>query len=412
MQRAPQILWDIYEEHLDEAAFLHGVWEEALVGANYAVNDVVIGPEERLLAHLDGLVLGGKRVADKLLVPALADEEVGKVFAAAWVLLQAEDADHWDLVAEALPSAEPPARAGIARALTLSHRPDLAKKTAALWEKSDALIRGIILDVVAPRDLAWAHERLAPCLSSREAPLLAAALRVAQRLPDAAFVPHIEDALRAEDASVRAGAITAAFLRALPSGWDACRREAQVQGDGCRLPLALLALRHDTRDSVLAQLTVPEMRRHAAWALGFAGDTEAADVLVGLLADEAVARVAGESLSAITGLVIAGPLSVPGVTKGPDVEEVGLDDPPPEVRPEDHLPVPNAEAVKKWWDRTRGQLPAGTRYIYGRSGGVEAVRAALPGAAMWRRAALFLDVAAATRTPVPVDLRGWARGQR
>src|SRR6185369_129808 len=82
MPAARSIPWDIYEEHLDEAAFLWGQWESALDAATFALHDVMVGPEERLRAHLDGLVLGGARVAEKLLVPALGDDDAGKIAAA------------------------------------------------------------------------------------------------------------------------------------------------------------------------------------------------------------------------------------------------------------------------------------------------------------------------------------------
>ena len=106
MSGARPIVWDIYEEHLDEAAFLWAMWEQSLDAANYTLDEVIAGPEERLLAHLDGLVLGGRRVAERLLAPVLTDDDPGKVAAAAWALLQAEEADHLELVLEALVKAE------------------------------------------------------------------------------------------------------------------------------------------------------------------------------------------------------------------------------------------------------------------------------------------------------------------
>ena len=39
--RTPQ--WDLYAEHLDEAAFLVAQWESALEAANYDVGEVVAG---------------------------------------------------------------------------------------------------------------------------------------------------------------------------------------------------------------------------------------------------------------------------------------------------------------------------------------------------------------------------------
>src|SRR5512133_3584601 len=95
---------DIYEEHLDEAAFLWFAWEDALRSANYVLDEVVEGPEARLRAHLDGLVLGGAPVAEQLLLPALADSDPGRVSAAAWSLLHAEDGEYFDTLFAALSS--------------------------------------------------------------------------------------------------------------------------------------------------------------------------------------------------------------------------------------------------------------------------------------------------------------------
>src|SRR3569832_1116128 len=96
------IPWDIYEEHLDEAAFLWGQWERAMDAAHYTIDEVIEGPERRLRAHLDGLVLGGHPVAENLLVPALADEDEGKITASAKEQQHAEDGDHLDLLLDVL----------------------------------------------------------------------------------------------------------------------------------------------------------------------------------------------------------------------------------------------------------------------------------------------------------------------
>src|SRR5437660_61433 len=124
---ARPIPWDIYEEHLSEAGWLWGEWERAMDSAIYALADVVVGPEERLAAHLDGLVLGGGRVAQKLLLPALAGDDADLCAAAAWALVQSEDGDHQEAVVDALAKAEPPVRAAVARALLRSPKLDISR---------------------------------------------------------------------------------------------------------------------------------------------------------------------------------------------------------------------------------------------------------------------------------------------
>src|SRR6478735_8667796 len=131
--RARPIPWAIYEEHLDEAAFLWGAWESALEAAVYTVAEVAAGPEERLRAHLDGLVIGGRPVAQKLLLPALNGDDMERVRPAAWALLAAEDADHFDEVLGALASAERPKARLIARAMGLARHSSTVSRLSQLW---------------------------------------------------------------------------------------------------------------------------------------------------------------------------------------------------------------------------------------------------------------------------------------
>src|SRR5258705_6910781 len=67
-------LWDISEEHLVDAGFLWTQRERALESPRHTLAEVATGVEERLLAHLDGLIVGGAPVAEKLLVPVLEDD--------------------------------------------------------------------------------------------------------------------------------------------------------------------------------------------------------------------------------------------------------------------------------------------------------------------------------------------------
>src|SRR3954447_14562074 len=90
--------WDVYEEHLAEAGFLWSQWVQDSRAPNYTMAEVQAGPEERLIAHLDGLVLGGAAVREKLLQPALAEEDPELVFAAAWAFLAADDGDFGPMI--------------------------------------------------------------------------------------------------------------------------------------------------------------------------------------------------------------------------------------------------------------------------------------------------------------------------
>jgi len=135
------------------------------------------------------------------------------------------------------------------------------------------------------------------------------------------------------------------------------------------------------------------------------------EVLVQAMSDEKTAKVAGEAFSEITGLAIAGSLAKPGETKGPDVEEVASDDPPPVVRSEDSLLEPQVEAVKKSWEKERARFRPGMRHIHGQPRNAESLRLALPASATWRREVLAIELAATLATSPKVDLKAWARDQ-
>jgi uncharacterized protein (TIGR02270 family) len=407
------IAWDIYQEHLDEAAFLWTQWESALEAANYVPMEVAGGPEERLRAHLDGLVLGGKAVADKLLLPALAAEpELARP--AAWALLAAEHGDHFDDVLAALAGAEPPLALALARALALSAHPAIASRFTALWKHAEPPLRAVILSVMETRDVAWASAQLPQTLTSPEPALLLPSLRLLRRAPtrDPAALTYLEYALAAPDPAVRAEAMATAVAVGSRTVWDHLRREVLLPEAGL-LPMGLLALSPAPADRVLLheRLRDPATRRSALWALGFIGDVEAVDAALALCGDEEVAALAGEVFSTATGLVVDGPFAVPGKTAGPEVEEVKEDDPPPELLPEDDLLTPNPPALDAWWRQHRARWKPGQRYQQGQLRAREKLMAGLVGGAMWRRPVLAIELASTTRAPVTVDLRGWVGEQ-
>jgi uncharacterized protein (TIGR02270 family) len=402
------ILWDIYEEHLDESAWLWGEWESSLDSALYAITDVAIGPEERLLAHLDGLVLGGKPVAEKLLVPALASDDPGLAAAASWALLQAEDADHQDKVIEALAAGVPGAPA-IGRALALSPRADISR-LIPLWQSAAPELRALIIDVFTPREPEWVRQQIGPALRAGNPVVTSAVLRAIRSLRDQQFRDHVQAAMRIDDAHVLHLALSAGLCLGLKGSWDACRAAAN-KSDAGRFPLGLLATSPDPNDRAIvrSKIAVAEIAEHALWALGFSGEVEAADVIVTSL--EKSPKIAGEALSAITGLVVDGPFRKAGETHGPDEEEVGLDDPPPVVRSEDDLPEPAAGAIKAWWGKERARFKPGVRYLYGQPRSPQTLQAALIAAPTWRRDILALELACSKAPPLKLDLKTWAKDQ-
>jgi len=426
MPVARPIPWDIYEEHLDEAAFVWGTWEQSLDAANYTLDEVIEGPEERLLAHLDGLVLGGTPVARRLLVPALGDDDPGKVAAAAWALLQAEDADHLELVVEAVTAAEKrETRAAIARAFELCHRTDRAERLLPRLAASPPPLQAVIVGAVAA-EVAAGNSRGAPSLGlplatlleTRHPELLAAALRALRRAPDPELAPLVESALGSPYVMVRDAAIEAGVVLGLKAAWRVCNKLVARNAPGCKLALAVLALGGEAVDraTVMKRVEVEALRRDAVWALGFAGTVAAAEAALALVSDETVGAVAGDSFATITGAVLAGDLVLVGKTdnSSPPAPDEDDDAPLPLLRPEDDLPRPDPRRLRAWWTKAQGNaappLDPEQRYVGGRVFGGEPVRAAIQSGPTWRRRVWCLELA--RRTGQDLDGATWARHQR
>jgi uncharacterized protein (TIGR02270 family) len=373
----PEPRWDILEEHLDEAEFLWGMREHALRAPNYDLDEVARGPEERLLAQIDALVVGGPAVAPRLLAPALAGREAHRVAAAAAVLLASSDESGVDAVFAAW--REPPDRAAVARAIECAERPGLL---ARLRGELDALETSAAAEV-----LVALGEPLGDAL-----PLLLASDDPAER---ALALRSLPAEARPGDhlAAVRAGladyqpavldaAIAAGVRLGLAEAWTrAHARAGDRDGDEAMLLLAL-AGSPAARSSLLVQLARPRRRAAALWALGFVGTPEAVDLCCEWLDDPQVGHLAGEVVSAATGVdLVRARLAV----RAPAGE---LRD----VTPEDALPRPEPMAVLNWWTRARDRLASGRRHLAGAPRSPAALHAALAGGPMRRRPAHLLDL--------------------
>jgi uncharacterized protein (TIGR02270 family) len=412
MDGSDAILWDLYEEHLDEAAFYWEQWEIALGAANLTLAELASGPEQRLAAHLDALIVGGRPVAEKLLIPALTEADEGEQrCAAAWALLHAEHADAAKIVLDALRNeAEEANVLAIGRALELSRRDDLGPRLESLFAKGTPAQRAVLLDFWSTRtsDSTEQARRTEAALSSNEPLLLRAALRALRLAPQPALLPQIEAAFASNDAGVWASALEAALAAGSRAVWEQARR---ARPPNSRLALSLLALGGTDDDLmlVLHALADATSREDAAFALGFSGRRLAAEHCLALIGDESVAAIAADSFSLITGLTIDGEFE----RAPPHDPEETLDDddaPPPEVRPEDDLPLPEADRIGAWWQAEHGRFEPSTRYLNGVAASGAALHSTLLHCALWRRHLFALELSA--RDPTSLDVRAWSSRQR
>jgi len=131
------ILWDIVEEHLDEAEFLVELWASSRHSAVYTLAELDRGPELRLLAHVDGLVVNGPLALERVCWPVLEDPkaEPPRIAAAALAMLEGGDLRPLKLLDGPQPASKAEADEGEAvdeAALRLAALRELAERLDAL----------------------------------------------------------------------------------------------------------------------------------------------------------------------------------------------------------------------------------------------------------------------------------------
>ncbi|NOK02302.1 MULTISPECIES: TIGR02270 family protein [Myxococcus] len=403
------ILWDILEEHLNEAAFLWGQWERSLRSPRYVLREVIDGPEERLLAHVEGLREGGALTVERLLRPALEEEEAGLFCAAAFTLLSDSTAAHLDTLLEGFDEASEQRQSCIRRVLELGGGEALTARLEKILTEgtAPASVLATALDAVSLRQ---PHPRveLKPFLSSAVPRLQAAALRAVGRWLSPLDTAAMARSLDSPDATVRDAALVAGLLLGRRAAWSACRHFVDARAPAMARTALLVAMGGQPKDIEMLTnaLGTPELQGDMLRALGTSGSPAAVEACLPLLRNPKVAHLAAEAIATITGLVVEGPFR----REAPN-NEGDEDDAPLIPAPEDELPFPDHEAVEAWWKEQRKRFMPGTRYLHGQPVTAALILEALHQAPMSRRHALALNVAIRSKGAVRLNPDGFAQEQ-
>ncbi len=368
----PPPRWDIVAEHLDEAEFLWGMWEHSLRSPLYTLASVASGPERRLRANIDGLVVNGPEVGPQLLVPALADASDERVCAAATALLAGPDSDGANQVLAAWAEHRHPA---LTRALACTARPGIDPLLRAGLDDPATIAAAADVLVARGQPLGTA---LAKLLHSDDPQIRAQAVRaVPGEANPTPYITAVCDGLTAPDLEVVDAAIASGTRLQLEPAWARARERAQDRSGS--EALLLLALRGNPADHplLLAWLARPRRRVAALWALSFVGLPEVVDACLEFVEDPAVSHLAGEVLTAVTGVDL---VTTGLVQPDPDAPPVRLTH-----TPEDELPRGDPMAVLQWWLAHRGEFRDGQRYLHGRPFSLTVLREALRHGPMRRR---------------------------
>lgn len=355
MTRVGSIL-PILHQHLEDAACLRTT-RTYLVRAPHVKLKHLARLDERIAAHLDGIAVAG-RVGAQQSMQALDRTGKGELFTAAINCIEARS-DKTLLQLIALAEAVPAARSGLHSAfgwVSASRLQDLAGMLLRS-ENPAAQLAGLA---------ACGQHRVDPkrfldsLIAADHAAVRARALQCAGETGRVDLLPSCIARLDDEDPACRLRAAQAALLLGdRDAALTVLRERAPAQAAGA-LPPA------DTRtllDSLAAQ---PDSKRLLIRAIGHAGDPYYIGWLIGLMADDVFARLAGESFSFITGADLAWldlerkpPGRLPaGPTDDPADTDIAMDE-------DDGAPWPDAEKIARWWQTNAPRFVNGQRYLCG-----------------------------------------------
>ena len=386
---------EVIEQHAEEAAFLWTQRDDAVLAPNYSLRDLA-DLDERVEAHLDGLRVACQ-VGWEICEEALGNKEPGEVFAAGVLAFESKDAERIGKVLE-IGCPDPDLERGLISALgwlTFEHIEESVKELL-LAERSEIMCVGIAAFAVHRRDPGTL---LLQAISHPDARLRARALKAAGELGRTDLLPTIlqsisdpNDVCRffAAWSGARLGDRTTALF-------DVLREIAEAPGSYTEsaLAIAFRCMEFTQAKTWYQQLRDnPDQLRLAALASGVIGDPELVDDLIMLMEIQEVTRAAGESFSMITGVDIEyedlDGEEPEGFEVGPseeaEDEDVGID-------PDEDLPWPNLELIRKWWKEHRKDFRSGVRYLRGKEIKKESLQDALLHGNQRQRAAAALELA-------------------
>ena len=356
-------------QHVEEAAHLRHV-RSVLVRAPH-VRLLHLGRlDERIAAHLDGVAVAGE-YGTGLAQQALERPGTGEVFVATLRAIEDRDADRLDKLL-AIAEAVPASRAGLLSAFGWASAADLQGITKALLDAAQPWRREVGLAACAMHGVDPGAV-LAGALRDADAGLRARALRVAGQCGRRDLLDGCLAALTDEDERCAFEAAQSALLLGDRAASLAALASLAVDTGANGKP-KLAALRSvlkvvspERAQSMLAVLAKDAAQvRSVIYGVAIAGDPHYVPWLIAQMEDLALARLAGEAFSFITGLDLA---YLDLDRKPPEYAELGPNGDPADddvaMDEDESLPWPDAEKVGSWWRVNGHRFAPGARYFIG-----------------------------------------------
>lgn len=391
----PKVIPKVVDQLAEESAFLWQLRDAAVSAPHYLLADLA-RLDARVEAQLDGLVVVGEPGWD-VVRQSLETGEPGEVFAAAVLALETGDAAKIGEVL-GIGAATPETARAVVSALGWLATESATRHFEPLLASPDPVRKRIGIAASAVHRKSPGPAALQAAFASDHPLLKARALRAAGELGLTDLARALKSHIWAEDTTCR---FWAAWSLALVLGdRDAlivlqALAEERSSFDERAVNTAMRRLPIRAAKTFQKKLAaIPAKARLAIIAAGALGDPELVPWLIEQMKVPALARVAGEAFSLITGVHIAYDKLEglkpdgfeAGPTEDPADENVAMDR-------NEHLAWPDVDAIEAWWKTRQGNYTRGARYLLGQPVALEHVKNALRSAYQRQRAAAALELA-------------------
>jgi len=355
----------VIDQHAGEASFLAGLRDYAVRAPHYDLKHLTT-LDNRIEAHLDGLRIAGFPGLEAL-SQQLSPNAQGEVFVTTVLAFETNNAIAMGSLAEHV-RMHPGSERFMAAALGWLEWPLVEPWIERMLASPEPLFRrlGLAACGMHRRDPGPA---LLAGLSHADPCVLARAARTAGELRRRDLMPAIRAHRQHPDAATRFWANWATAQMGDEEALEPLRQFAEQPGEFQYRALCVLLAWQKREHSItwIRQLMQnPERRRIGVQAVGLLGDPVSVPWLIQQMHDLALARVAGEAFSLMTGADLA--LLDLELQDLPDFDAGPNDDPEDSnvvMDPDENLPWPDPQLIAAWWQAHASDFQAGVGYVLG-----------------------------------------------
>ena len=406
----PPIIADIISQHAEEASFLWLLRDSAVRAPHYSLKDLA-ELDERVEAHVDGLRIAGE-AGWEICKEQLDWEEPGEVFVAALLAFEIGKEAYIDEVVESGSKSLELARGAISALGWISS--EKAQPHAQALYASGETIQQRIGIAAAAVHRQNRRKMLEEAVSADDAYVRARALRAVGELGRRDLLSICKSQQGNENNECRFWAAWSAARLGDSSGLDVLKEIARLKISLSENAADMVARCAGSSEALAWQHELAGSEKHLRSALkvaGAIGDPESIPWIIEMMKDVEMARVAGEAFTMITGVDITDE-NLEG--EWPEGFEAGpteaAEDEAVEMDPDEDLPWPEVELIRKWWQDHQNQFQKGVRFLMGKPINAESLQHTLREGFQRHRAAAALELAILQPDQPLFEVR--ARGDR